>query len=157
MEASITQKPVQPNDNTTAVHSVNNMDSCKSLLWDSEVRKIWDWTIMRNSFIMAAHTTSIMYFETDAESRTSQRMIAWKLRESYFNSIFSHVRSNPWLICFTDKYPTSQIYLISTRSKCWDFQKFKVSRLSTSTLKSSLQYDNTYFSSITLKFDLKPS
>lgn len=133
------------------------MDSCKSLLWDSEVRKIWDWTIMRNSFIMAAHTTSIMYFETDAESRTSQRMIAWKLRESYFNSIFSHVRSNPWLICFTDKYPTSQIYLISTRSKCWDFQKFKVSRLSNSTLKSSLQYDNTYFSSITLKFDLKPS
>lgn len=44
---------------------------------------------------MATHTEGIMYFETDAESRTSQRMIAWKLRESYFNSIFSHVRSNP--------------------------------------------------------------
>lgn len=44
---------------------------------------------------MATHTEGIMYFETDAEARTSQRRIALKLRESCFNSIFNHIRSNP--------------------------------------------------------------
>ena len=32
-------------DNTTAVCAINNMGSCKSLLCNQEVKKIWDWAI----------------------------------------------------------------------------------------------------------------
>ena len=42
-------------DNTTVVHGIKNMDSCKSVSCDTEVRKIWDWAIERNNFLTATH------------------------------------------------------------------------------------------------------
>ena len=38
-------------DNTTAVHGINNMGSCKSVARDTEVRKIWDWAIEKKKGI----------------------------------------------------------------------------------------------------------
>ena len=54
-------------DNATSVHSANNMGGCISLSCNSELRKIWDWVIMRNNFIMPARILGIMNIEADAE------------------------------------------------------------------------------------------
>ena len=39
-------------DNTTAVCAINNMGSCKSLLCDQEVRRIWSWDTERDIFLV---------------------------------------------------------------------------------------------------------
>ena len=77
----------------TAVHSVNNMDSCKSLSCNWEVRNILRWAIMRNNFITAAHIPGIINVEADAESRSSETRTYWKLNESYIHSLLNHFRS----------------------------------------------------------------
>ena len=82
-------------DNTTAVHSVNYMGSCKSLLCDLEVRKIWEWATMRNNFATAAHIPGILNVEADAESRNSETRTEWKLNEALFRSILHHFRCSP--------------------------------------------------------------
>ena len=60
-------------DNTTAVHGINNMGSCKSVSCDTEVRKIQDWTIERNNFLTATHIPGILNVEADAESEKQRR------------------------------------------------------------------------------------
>ena len=74
-------------DNTTAVCAINNMGSCKSLLCDQEVRRIWSWTIERDIFITAAHIPAILNVEADQESRKSDLRTAWTLHESIFDYI----------------------------------------------------------------------
>ena len=41
-------------DNTTAVQTINNMGSCKSIECDTMVRYIWDWAITRNNWLTAS-------------------------------------------------------------------------------------------------------
>ena len=67
-------------DNTTAVCAINNMGSCRSLLCDQEVRRIW-------SFNTAAHIPSILNLEADQESRKLELRIEWKLDEFIFGYI----------------------------------------------------------------------
>ena len=79
-------------DNTTAVHAINNMGSCKSLLCDQEVRKIWSWAIERDIFsIIAAHIPSILNVEEDQESRESELRTEWKLHESIFGYLKNYL------------------------------------------------------------------
>ena len=66
-------------ENTTAVHGINNMGSCKSVSCDTEVRKIWDWTIERNNFLTATHISGILDIDADAESREAETRTEWKL------------------------------------------------------------------------------
>ena len=56
-------------ENTTAVYAINNMNSCKSLLYDQEVEKIRSWTIERDIFITAAQKSGILCKDVDLESR----------------------------------------------------------------------------------------
>ena len=54
-------------DNTTAMCSINNMFSCKSLFCDQEVRTIWSWAIESDTFITAAHIPRIVKVEAEQE------------------------------------------------------------------------------------------
>ena len=56
-------------ENTTAVYAINNMNSCKSLLYDQEVEKIRSRTIERDIFITAAQKSGILCKDVDLESR----------------------------------------------------------------------------------------
>ena len=47
-------------DNTTAIHSINNMGSCRSVSCDNEIIKIWQWPVKRGNFIIAANILSIL-------------------------------------------------------------------------------------------------
>ena len=74
-------------DKTAAVCAINNMGTCKSLLCDQEVKRIWSWAIEREIFITVAHIPGILNVETDQESRKSKLRTEWKLRESIFGYI----------------------------------------------------------------------
>ena len=82
-------------DNTTAVCAINNMGSCKSLLCDQEVRRIWSWASERDIFIIAAHIPEILNVEADQESRKSELRTEWKLHESIFGYIQKYLDFYP--------------------------------------------------------------
>ena len=71
------------------------MGSCKSLLCDHEVRKIWSWAIERDIFITAAHITGILNLEADQESRKSELRTEWKLHEFIFGYIQKYLDFYP--------------------------------------------------------------
>ena len=48
------------------------MGSCKSLLCDQEVRRIWSWTIEKDIFITATHISGILNVQEHQESRKSE-------------------------------------------------------------------------------------
>ena len=71
-------------DNTTAVSTINNMGSCRSIQCDNEVKNIWEWTINRNNWITAAHIPGKLNIEADLESRKNETKTEWKLNVSDF-------------------------------------------------------------------------
>ena len=46
-------------DKPTAVYTINNMNSCKLLLLDQEVRRTWGWPIEKDIFVAAARIPPI--------------------------------------------------------------------------------------------------
>lgn len=54
-------------DSTLAVCTINNMSSRKSLLCDSEVRRLWSCAIERDIFITATHIPGILKEQADQE------------------------------------------------------------------------------------------
>ena len=88
-------------DNTTAVCAINNMGSCKSLLCDHEVKRIWSWAIKRDSFITAPHIPSILNVEADQESRKSELRTEGKLHKSIFGYIQKYLDFYPLVDLFT--------------------------------------------------------
>ena len=74
-------------DNTTAVCAINNMGSCKSLLCDHEVKRMWSWAIERDIFITVPHIPGILNVEADQESRKSELRTERKLHKSIFGYI----------------------------------------------------------------------
>ena len=61
------------------------MGSCKSLLCDQELRRIWSWAIEKDTFITVVHIGGIFNVEADEESRKSELKTEWKLHESTKN------------------------------------------------------------------------
>ena len=90
-------------DNTTAVCAINDMGSCKSLLCDQEVRRLWSWAIEKGIFITAAHITGILNVEADQESRKSELTTEWKLDESIFDYIQKCLDFYPSVDLFTSR------------------------------------------------------
>ena len=56
------------------------MGSCKSLLCDQEMKRIWRRAIERDIFITAVHIAGILNVEADRELRKSELRTEWKLR-----------------------------------------------------------------------------
>ena len=79
------------------------MGSCKSLLCDQEVRRIWSWAIERDIFITAAHIPGILNVEADQESRKPELRTEWKLHESIFNYIKKYLDFCPSVDLFASK------------------------------------------------------
>ena len=88
-------------DNTTAVCAINNMGSCKLLLCDQEVRRIWSWAI--ESWAIAAHIPGILNVEADQESRKSELRTEWKLHESIFGYVQKYLNFYPSVDLFASR------------------------------------------------------
>ena len=74
-------------DNTSAVHIINNMGSCKSISCDKVARNIWEWARVRNIWITSSHIPGVLNVEADIESRRNEIRMEWKLIESEFDNI----------------------------------------------------------------------
>ena len=74
-------------DNTTVLCALSNLDSCKSMLCDQEVRRIWSCANEKDIFITAAHIPGNLSEEADQEQRKSELRTKWKLHEFIFGYI----------------------------------------------------------------------
>ena len=54
-------------DNTTAVHTINNMGTSRSIPYDKLVKAIWQYAISRHLWVTAAHLPSRFNEEADTE------------------------------------------------------------------------------------------
>ena len=59
-------------DNTTAVHCINNMGSCRSLDCDKIKNSIWDWAIKRRLWLSSAHIPGRLQREAEQKSRKTE-------------------------------------------------------------------------------------
>ena len=74
-------------DNTTAVHRINNMGSCRSVDCGKIAKSIWDWVIKRKLWLSSAYIPGRLNREADKESRKSELRIEWKLKRKNFNKM----------------------------------------------------------------------
>ena len=56
-------------DNTTAVHTINNMGTSRSIPCDKLVKAIWQYAISRHLWVTATHLPGRFNEKADTESR----------------------------------------------------------------------------------------
>ena len=83
--------------------AINNIGSCKLLLCDQEVRRIWSWAIERDTFITTAHIPGILNVKADQESRKSELRTEWKLHKSIFGYIQKYLDFYPSVDLFASR------------------------------------------------------
>ena len=74
-------------DNTTAVHTINNMGTSHSLACDKVVKQIWQFAISKSLWISATHLPGRLNKDADEESRKNELRLEWKLNETVFREI----------------------------------------------------------------------
>ena len=62
-------------ENTTAVHCINNMETCRSLPCHSIVMEICDWALETNNWLTAIHIPGKENIEGDALSRIQETSV----------------------------------------------------------------------------------
>ena len=90
-------------DNTTAVHCINNMGTCRSLPCHSIVMDIWAWAAQRNNWLTAAHIPGIDNTTADALSRIQETSMEWKLNENIFKNVMEHFNFTPNIDLFATR------------------------------------------------------
>ena len=66
-------------DNTTAVHCINNMGSCRSV--DCIKKRLW---------LFSAHIPGRLNEEADEESRKTELRIEWQLNRTIFHNMLEY-------------------------------------------------------------------
>ena len=74
-------------DNTTAVHTINNMGTSRSIPCDKLVKAIWQYAISRHLWVTATHPPGRFNEEADTESRRKVSHLEWKLNEKIFTKV----------------------------------------------------------------------
>ena len=93
-------------DNTSAVGAINNMGSSKSRSLNYYVKLIWDWTISRGNWLMAAHIPGVFNVEADEESRSNESKIEWKLDSEAFKYVMEELKFEPDIDLFASRINT---------------------------------------------------
>ena len=74
-------------DNTTSVHCINNMGSCRSIDCDKITKSIWNWAIKRTLWLSSEHIPVRPNIKADEESRKTELRFEWKLNRKIFRFI----------------------------------------------------------------------
>ena len=74
-------------DNTTAVHTINNMGTSHSLACDKVVKQIWQFAISKSLWISATHLPGRLNKDADEELRKNELRLELKLNETVFREI----------------------------------------------------------------------
>ncbi|XP_057302739.1 uncharacterized protein LOC130636905 [Hydractinia symbiolongicarpus] len=102
-------------DNTTAVHCITNMGSCRSIPCDIVVKHIWDWAIRYDNWLNISHIPGLPNVEADVESRKHEIKTEWKLSEKIFLDFVSHFQFFPDIDLFTSRINTQLATFVSYR------------------------------------------
>ena len=97
-------------DNTTALHCVNNMGSCKSVKCDLETINIWDWAILMDNHLIASHIPGILNVHADLKSRENDDNLEWMLNPIVFDHIVKALDFKPEIDLFASRI-NSQVKL----------------------------------------------
>ena len=76
--------------NTTSVHCINNIGSCRSVDCDKIAKSIWDWAIKRKLWLFSAHIPGRPNREADEESRKTELRIGCKLNRTIFRNMLEY-------------------------------------------------------------------
>ena len=90
-------------DNTTAVHTITNMGTCRSLGCHDVVMEIWQWAIDNRNWITATHIPGVENCEADSLSRSQEISCEWMLNVDIFNSILTHFDIIPDIDLFASR------------------------------------------------------
>ncbi len=71
-------------DNSTAVAYINSMGGTRSPECNELAREIWQWCIVNNVWVSAAHIPGSTNVEADRESRQFNDNIEWMLNPKIF-------------------------------------------------------------------------
>ena len=122
-------------DNTTAVHCINNMGSCRSVDCDKITKSIWDWVIKRRLWLSSPHIPGRKNMEADEESRKTELRIKWKLNRTIFHNMLKYFqyyteidlfasRLNAQLLRFFLYRPDPLAEITNAFSVSWEDKKF---------------------------------
>ena len=91
-------------DNTTAVAVINKMGTCHSKMCNSVALQIWDFCILHNIWLTAAHTPGRCNVEADRASREfHNRDTEWKLNQSLLANALSTLKFHPEIDLFASR------------------------------------------------------
>ena len=74
-------------ENTTAVHCINNMESCRSTGCNEITKSVCDWDIKRRLWLSSAHISGRLNMEADEEFRKTELKTEWKLNRTIFYNV----------------------------------------------------------------------
>ena len=74
-------------DNTTAVSYINAVGECESLECNSLTQEIWNWAIVRNVWLSAAHIPGSSNVDAHQLSRDLELDLEWMLSAHVFKRI----------------------------------------------------------------------
>ena len=122
-------------DNTTAVHCINNMGSCKSVDCDKITKSILDWPFKRRLWLSGAHIPGRLNREADEESRKTELRIEWQLNRTIFHNMLEYFQYYPEIDLFASRLNAQLLRFFSYRpdpfaevtnafSVSWEDKKF---------------------------------
>ncbi len=77
-------------DNTTAVHTLNNMGTSHSSTCNSLIQEIWRFASNRNIWLSASHILGKLNKDADEKSRKFAEFTEWKLNPTKFRKVLSN-------------------------------------------------------------------
>ena len=86
-------------DNSTAVAVINHMGTSHSTVLNALCKQIWEWCVLRNIWISAAHIPGKANTEADLESRENRTETEWMLNKDLLAEALVPLISDQTLIC----------------------------------------------------------
>ena len=90
-------------DNTTTVHSINNMGTCRSIPCNEVVMEIWGWLARTNNWVTATYIPGKENVEADKLSREQELSMEWMLCPKVLQSILTHFGLSPTIDMFASR------------------------------------------------------
>ena len=82
-------------DNTTAVHCISIIGSCRSI-----TKSIWECAIKRRLWLSSAHIPGRLNMKADEESRKIDLRTEWKLNRTIFHNVLEYFQYYPEIDLF---------------------------------------------------------
>ncbi len=122
-------------DNTTAVHTINNMGTSHSRKCNEVVQKIWNFAISKNLWLSATHLPGKLNIEADKESRKKEIQLEWKLSENLFSKVCHKFNVAPNIDLFASRInhhikpfisyrPDPEAFAVNAFLSSWENWKF---------------------------------